>query len=340
MALDIALVAARNGLGHARRLLHLASGLIELNTKVSLLLTLQQSELLKSEILSLANNMQNLSVIIIPKYGPDTLNFSHYIPDAPQPDREIIRTLSRVKVVISDNSLWPAQYSNSFFILGHFTWQQYWSKSSDEARKRFRPETSSEYDYKSFNRVINWFRTDIFGWDTPAGLSSTDIPILRYRSDKAIGEVKESLDAKAEVWHANGTTSLNVVNTKHIKGNRLKLINRETFRMSTSNSRPLLVVGRPGMGTIRDCLAHSVPFLPLWSGEDPELERNSQILKELDLTPRAVIITEPLSKSETNFEILALKSKMFQLTAFWDKYSASATSVAQLILDKIRYCGL
>jgi hypothetical protein len=115
-------------------------------------------------------------------------------------------------------------------------------------------------------------------------IDTVEIPLIRYGSDG--GSLRSR--AKTEVWYAKGTTGLNRIHSNtlenELREHGLEMKTRETHRFSDSGL-PTLVLGRPGLGTIRDCLALSVPFLPYWVGEDPELSRNQDTMKKVGLIP-------------------------------------------------------
>jgi UDP:flavonoid glycosyltransferase YjiC (YdhE family) len=72
--------------------------------------------------------------------------------------------------------------------------------------------------------------------------------------------------------------------------NELGIVERETYEFAEFKEKPKLVLGRPGLGTIRDCLATGIPFLPIWDKLDPELNSNTNHLVNLGLFPHELLI--------------------------------------------------
>ena len=55
------------------------------------------------------------------------------------------------------------------------------------------------------------------------------------------------------------------------------------------------------MGTIRDCLAMGIPFLPIWDKMDPELNSNVNHLVDLGLFPHNLLGEMKLKDKIDNF---------------------------------------
>jgi hypothetical protein len=90
------------------------------------------------------------------------------------------------------------------------------------------------------------------------------------------------------VTFSNGTTGLNKLDENALSADferlGLTLVAKESHK-HIEGELPALTLGRPGLGTIRDCLAMGIAFLPCWEGEDPELEANQETLKRIGLVP-------------------------------------------------------
>ena len=97
--------------------------------------------------------------------------------------------------------------------------------------------------------------------------------------------------------------------------------------MNISPNLPKMVFGRPGLGTIRDCLASRTYFHPLWEGRDVELESNSEHLHRLGLFKN---LTENSNLGVFNDEEIS-----FRIKRFWEDNSAASTAVVDLILANI-----
>jgi UDP-N-acetylglucosamine:LPS N-acetylglucosamine transferase len=93
--------------------------------------------------------------------------------------------------------------------------------------------------------------------------------------------------------------------------------------------KPRLVVGRAGLGTIRDCLASTTPFLPVTSGNDPELSHNAEVLARLGLIPQYFDQSlETISPQEC-------KELSFSIFEYWESASMWTSDVAALILEAV-----
>ena len=273
---SVGLIASQNGLGHARRLVHFSAGFQNLGYKVFLYLSNHQIHLLSQEIQA---TCPQVKVCEIYSYGLDGPTCSiEQIMEIPKTLSEDLRNLD---FVISDNVTWPGNLLNSFILMGHFSWIDYWKT------KNF--NNGGSLIQQSINetmKVSKWF-TPIDFSHVPTEMNhikTVEIPLSRYESDEKVQKPR----SKSKIWYSIGTTGLNQINYTEVivelRKFDLEITPSETHK-SRNTQLPALVLGRPGLGTIRDCLALNLPFLPCWAGEDPELSRNQDTLKRIGLIP-------------------------------------------------------
>ena len=272
----VGLIASQNGIGHARRLAHFSAGLYDLGYEVFLYLSTKQIRTLIEEIRTIC---PKTIVRDIKSHGLDgpTCQIDQII----EIPKELELELKNLDFVISDNVTWPGRVVDSFILMGHFSWIDYWGVDfSDKVRPLIHQVLGETL------QISNWFLPKDFS-HVPGEMKKIDtveIPLSRYGSD---GDSFRSR-AKTEVWYAKGTTGLNWIHSNSLENelreHGLEMKTKETHRFRDSGL-PTLVLGRPGLGTIRDCLALSVPFLPYWVGDDTELSRNQDTMKRVGLIP-------------------------------------------------------
>jgi len=316
----ISLVASSNGLGHARRLLNLVPGFKEKVNSLSLFLSAEQAKLLKKEIQSILKEI-DFKLIESKNFGLDGFHFKNLtLFEDVTPD--CIKQIAGSDIVISDNSAWPANYNENFYLFGHFDWVSYYKRSN---LKQFENSVISDQLANEFELLMNskaWFRTKEFGLNSIFNFKVIDIPFLRYDSDNF-----ESKSRSNEIWFANGTTGEKMSTNFGQTLNPVDIVRSETFRMNTSPNLPKMVLGRPGLGTIRDCLASRTYFQPLWGGRDVELESNAEHLNRLGLSKN-------LTKN-SNLGVIDYEEISFRIKRFWEDNSAAPTATVDLILDNI-----
>ena len=125
------------------------------------------------------------------------------------------------------------------------------------------------------------------------------INLPRYNSDILADKNKNET---TDIWLSQGTT--NLLDKSALSLNLLKdlgITERETYEFAESTGKPRLVLGRPGLGTIRDCLAMGIPFLPIWDKMDPELNSNVNHLVNLGLFPHNLLVEMKLKDKIGNF---------------------------------------
>lgn len=267
----LALVTSPNGLGHARRQLQLSIGLSSF-CSVTLFGNARILKMIEAEALSL--ELENIGFQEIPGIGLDQfLMRDTGSEQTPKLSREALISLESADAVLSDNSIWPASMAEKVFLLGHFLWTDYFRAVGLGYNSDFL-STALEEEESLIPNIVAWFNTNRFTWIQGTNHpKKIEIPLLKYKQDKkGVGK----LGHNNEIWIAKGTTGL--VKTEKIQS--LPGLQIETHNFSRRD-HPRLVLGRPGLGTIRDCLSHGVPFLPICMNENPELENNAYVYKSL-----------------------------------------------------------
>lgn len=317
--MKLGLVASSNGLGHARRLLHLVEAFLRLNINTSLFISQRQVDLLDREIREL--KLTDLKIVFIDCYGLDGIDLEN-AKSLSQVPIEVGHQISDCNFIISDNCLWPALFTNNLYLLGHFDWITYWSRTqpkSPHLREKLHELTTQELPLQS--GVVKWFQTRDFVLDDLLNIQRVPIPLLRYQSDQEQGDIRGD-----DVWFAMGTTVNHL--DAGVLGPRFGQ-RRETWLIFSSLAKPKLVIGRAGLGTIRDCLASTTPFLPIASNNDPELSHNVAVLERLGLIPQHGI------QSLETIELQELKKLTSSMFDYWERASMSTLEVAAHILEVI-----
>lgn len=265
------LVSSTNGLGHARRLLHFAKGLSHF-AEVEIMASERNIKFLEHEARDL--DLQRMNWHPIPPTGLDGLLMSKKgNPLNLNVPHETERRLLRSNAVISDNSVWPAAVHPRVFLMGHFLWSDYFSSvPSEEISDDLRDLISRERS--NLDRVQKWFYTrDFTRLPEIAIMERSEVPLIRYSTDPSL--LSDS-KIRSEIWLARGTTGL--FRAKEFLRTQVRLEETSKFRFGET---PRLVMGRSGLGTIRDCLAYGVPFIPVESRGNPELKNNADVYKTL-----------------------------------------------------------
>lgn len=317
---SVGLVASQNGLGHARRLIHFSAAFEELGYEISLYLSCRQVMALSKEIREVCSNTKVFEI-------------EHHGLDGPAQNQSMVREVPvflqrqfrNFDFVLSDNLTWPGSFLDTFVLMGHFSWIDYWRlRHSNQGL-----EVSNAFLHAS--KISNWYTPVDFS-QLPTRLTEIErieIPLSRYMFDP---KSPHNLDITS-VSFSNGTTGLNHSDLSELrlelKKIKLELTTRESYSFH-QNQSPILTLGRPGLGTIRDCLAFGIPFLPYWVGDDPELSNNETTLKRLGLIPSAWSGNE-----KPNFEIIRefLDDTQIQgrINAYWMQNSAPVVEILQIM---------
>jgi hypothetical protein len=307
----VGLVASQNGLGHARRLTHFSAAFRKLGYEVSLYLSSRQAQALSKEIRETCPETKVFEIEVYGLDGPAQVNSR--ARDVPESLQYQIREFD---FVLSDNLTWPGEFLDSFLLMGHFTWIDYWKFGNLNQELEISKATLHAA------KISNWYSpVDFFQMPTClTEIERIEIPLSRYESDP---KSTRKLDLTS-VSFSNGTTGLNQSDQNELKLElkkmNLDLTSRESHSFINSQ-KPALAIGRPGLGTIRDCLALGIPFLPCWVGDDPELVNNETALKRIGLVPSGW-----KGNDKPNIEIIRefLKDTEIQdkIRSYWMKNSA------------------
>jgi hypothetical protein len=322
--MKICLVASGNGTGHARRLLQLASSFQELKEEFSLLVNLNQIKRLEYEISALKVDPQRVK--LIPRF-----NFDGFVEKKAKRsiNKEISGFIKDQNVVISDNASWPIEFNPNSYFHGHFLWPEIIREESPKSDIRFAKEVSLSVSAKG------WIRNEQFKIIEPAKVVDVKktFPInnLRYKDDEYIRSLKVKNN---EVWISTGTIQSNIqaafVSKSFAKSKYLFKFH-ETFEMFHLGYRPLAVIGRAGYGTIRDCLASGVIFIPLEINSDIETNSNIINLQNLQVLP---LFDRELNINFSLFEqIIGSSNDQSKRLAIWESISWDALYYANSILD-------
>ena len=317
----VGLIASQNGLGHARRLTHFSAGLHDLGYEVFLYLSTAQIRTLIEEIRTIC---PRTIVRDIKSHGLDGPTFQ--VNQGFEIPKELELELKNLDFVISDNVTWPGRALDSFILMGHFSWIDYWNTDPSD---KIRPLIQQALDETL--PISNWFLPKDFSHVPKEMISikTVEIPLSRYGSDAAATRRRN----KEEVWYSKGTTGLNWIHLNGIENKfrqfGLEMKTMETHRFSNLEL-PALVLGRPGLGTIRDCLALSVPVLPCWVGEDPELSRNQDTLKKIGLIPNEWEGNQP-PNLEQLLDFSRDEKIRDRISEYWFKNSAPIVRILSLM---------
>jgi len=312
----VGLVASQNGLGHARRLMHFSAAFRELGYEAYLFLSTRQAQSLSREIGEISPKTK---VFEIEGYGLDgPAQSSLGVREVPE---SLQLQLREFDFVLSDNLTWPGSFLNTFILMGHFTWVDYWKfRQQNEELEISRAITHA-------SKISKWYSPVDFS-QMPTyltGIERIEIPLSKYVSDpKPI----QSSDVNS-VSFSNGTTGLNQADENELRlqleNMGLSLFTKESHSYQDTRI-PALTLGRPGLGTIRDCLAFGIPFLPCWEGDDPELKSNEAALKRIGLIP---VAWEGNQKPNIKIirEFLNDKEIQDRIRNYWIKNSAPITEI-------------
>jgi len=327
---SVALISSTNGLGHARRLGYLAAGFSTLGISTKLFVTEKQASKLASELKDLDSKM---ILFEINTHGLDGPRWkADKFPVTP-PSPIVIAELANCTAVISDNVIWPAKYNPNFFLHGHFNWVDYWEKEvsllDPEELDVFKKE-------KSYMRSVKtWFQSENFYmWGSNLhNIEEVKMPLMQHNPQKKIDKLYYSQN---RIWNANGTTELNIDSKSAkilIENVKHQIVNAETFLLAKVREFPSCVIGRPGLGTIRDCLEAGIPFLPVWSGSDPELESNAKHLLRMGLIPDIFADSfDIIDFLNSDLEIEKLSKKWKEI---WPKISINLGEYCTRLINQI-----
>lgn len=318
--MKISFVASSNDLGHARRLLNLLSGFVGHRKSLLLFITSAQAAHLETEIIEIMKRVP-FNVFLCGRHGIDGSHFRGF-SNFEGITAQCKENIADSDLVISDNSLWPAEYSDNFYLFGHFNWVTFYQDYVKE--RKVSPEFLEKYQMESklLQKCQARFSISDFILSDSLNLRTIDVPLLRYTSDGNSSPVRGR-----QIWLAAGTTKMNLPESLSDYSNLGEVSLSETWRLSHAKVLPFFILGRPGLGSIRDCLAHQTYFHPVWSGADVELASNELHLKRLGFNIEAM---QDLAK--VRVEIKEITNRIGE---FWTEKSASPRKVVDLILSSL-----
>lgn len=275
----VVFVASANGLGHARRLLHVARSWSSPEVNIRIILTKKQRNLLAGEWQNFADkNNQNPFVIqsAIGLQGPE---HEQNARDSSEVEVETVKILKDCDLVVTDNSLWPFTIRPDSILLAHFLWLDYYKiqiASGKQVSDTYRSFMSKEEEILNSNIYfagLEPFRA--FSLKNREAFISVHLPYYGVR----IPPVRLS---EPSILVTAGRTELLIPNLEKVRilFPNHKVTVGQTFDIPNMGYLPNLIIGRPGLGTIRDCAEFGINFSPI-SSEDPELASNVDVLMEL-----------------------------------------------------------
>ena len=326
------LVASGNGLGHARRMMHLALSLNIMNHDARVFASGQQIKRLIEELKDLGKFVNFIEIRSHGIDGPVWFNTGCKIE---KPSTQIIKNLQECQVIVSDNSIWPSEYHDNFLLFGHFNWIDYWEQKNvgnrgDLTVEMLEKERSLLMKSKAIFQFIdfsNYKRKDYATKVVP-------LKLFKYESDKIASDKKSNL-----IWAVSGTTGLaDKFNYLPRLKNEYEIQLSETFRLMNSVPVPSLVIGRPGLSTIRDCLASGIVFLPYLDEDDPELKLNIDSLINLGLTHGEMLVSHEIHNIVKN--ILNNSQLIDRWQNAWKYIFAEPKDVCEKILHQCKISGI
>jgi hypothetical protein len=319
----IGFVASNNGLGHTRRLIHLSKSFFDSGYEIIFFSTNKQYSLISNEIKKLGVELKNIQ---IENYGLDGPVWWNQGGDVKKPGKEVQAEIEKCKLVISDNVVWPYSYNQNTVLFGHFTWSDYWQRKFHTLPDLLKKLIEKEINVlKKFPRI---FQVRLFALTENMSSNVIDIKMLRYQTDLHIP--KESIP-ESKIWISSGTTGLeNSLKYMVDKYPKINFLERETFHLFSDSRKPSMVIGRPGLGTIRDCLAAGLPFYPIWDNTDPEMQSNVEHLVKLGLIFKGIINQNILKEFDINQALDFFNSNEFR-EFNWLQNSDSCHDIAKII---------
>jgi hypothetical protein len=322
---NIGLVSSANGLGHARRLTQLALSFQEKGINPKVFATNKQINNLKLELHALGKFVNFIEISVYGIDGPVWMENGGLIE---KPTNNVINSIKECDLIISDNSIWPIKFNDKFVLFGHFNWLDYWSvkgkfQFSRSILEKFMEEANL---FKKIKLSLQFKDFKMKGsFDTEKVIP---IKLLKYGSDSFF-PIKTDMSL---AWMAQGTTGLvENLNFDLTTSPSLKLFQKETYLLMNSTYKPAVIFGRPGLGTIRDCLAAGIPFIPMLDSLDPELNSNVNCLEKLTLLPSIKDNRFNLSKYLDNLSLYKDLKESWSDT--WQNCSQNCSDICDQILN-------
>lgn len=277
---SVCLVASMNGSGHFARLLAYALELSSRKIPLVIVASDRHQKRFENELTALLSTSRNKLLTAAEPNGLDGPQWVQTFGQIVPPSREIQAHVSRARLTVSDNVIWPSEYARQFVLVGQFLWADYWHQHADVSRMDL---------VRADQELIRqgtwpWLRNPVFG------MESGSIGRERVKDLPSYFESNDLLAAKFpladEIWINAGTTGLPFDFGTNLTSNEAlwPVLEIDTSRMLKRRVRPRLVVSRPGFGTIRDCIARGVPISLPSGGGDLELLHNVEVMKEIGLS--------------------------------------------------------
>lgn len=195
-----------------------------------------------------------------------------------EPSQLVARFVAESVLCVSDNGVWPQQFAYKGAILANFLWSEYWESRSEESPKIDRQKILEKEIAGMRRRRLANPGVSVVAKDSMLPIHST-VPFLRYPGDSS---TRQKLAGKT-IWIAGGTTQIEKEWLSGIKVSfsdyGFNVLERETWSLSKCEELPAAVIGRPGLGSIRDSISAGIPFIPSFSDlEDPEMKTNAKFL--------------------------------------------------------------
>jgi hypothetical protein len=317
---EILLVASANGLGHARRLMYIYEELLRKDIRAGIVLN--ESQFSKCKVEFPETSWGGL-LVTNSKYG---LDGPHAKFSTEPVDLAVLDRVANAQCVLSDNVFWPTKYNSNFFMHGHFTWVDYWSR-----RKVISQVVDELPDEENLiEKVRGWFKASVFGLsESLLDPKAIPMPLIRYPSDIGFEGLPRNW---SEIWVSVGTTDDRVYSNfdfESLQDSGFQIRFLETYNFLILKTLPGLVIGRPGLGTLRDCLASGTPFLEM---KQPEIEGNHdpELASNLDKMSTFGLLVNP---QKIHKHALGKLSNMYR--EFWAQNSAPVNEYSNKMLTII-----
>lgn len=264
------LVPSTNGLGHVRRLIHLVKQWDEFQ-QIVVLLTAKQHKLIEVELQSILGKNFDTRILLYLGYGVDGHKQIHSPREFKVVSHDIQEALNQAEMVISDNCIWPLYFRPDCILVGHFLWHDLIDTRQLMESQVLRDLIFAEKQLLENVKYVIGIENFSFG---VLNSMTPDKRILL----PSYYEPKAGLETDNSIWYALGTTGLGAEESK-ILANR-EVVRRESYNLLHATKLPIAIVGRPGLGTVRDAIEFEVPFSPIDYTSDSELLNNSQVIFE------------------------------------------------------------
>ena len=275
----VCFVACANGLGHARRLLHIAYSWRLHGLQVSLVVTEKQKLLLSDEWAALSGDESDRVFIVQSAIGLQGPEFEETSMSYSMATDQVVTQLRNADLVISDNSLWPLVYRKDTILMAHFLWVEYYQDliiRGFKVSKRYKDFIDFEVGLS--NEIINFASIDPFRIFELKQRESF-ISILLPRYNLKVPQVDSNSKNILVTVGRTGSYKLDIEKI-HQNFPNFHITVGQTNNISGMNALPSFVIGRSGLGTIRDCAEYGVDFMPLET-TDPELLSNIKVIMGL-----------------------------------------------------------